>query len=244
MIFKRYGLIAHRGLHDRARGVPENSLPAFECAVAGGYAIELDIHLTKDGQAVVFHDDTLMRMTGKSVNIKDRTYAELQTLALDGTNCRIPLFQDVLTYVGGRVPLLIELKNKGFPGALEQTFIRLIRGYRGPYIVESFNPLTIWWLRRHAPQIIRGQLACMEYDGMRPGLRTFILSRMLFNCIARPHFISYRLSDITERLSKKCRRQRIPLLCWTVRKKDEFDKARRLCDGAIFEQIRPTLRSF
>ena len=66
MIFKRYGLIAHRGLHDRARGVPENSLPAFECAVAGGYAIELDIHLTKDGQAVVFHDDTLMRMTGKS----------------------------------------------------------------------------------------------------------------------------------------------------------------------------------
>ena len=216
MIFKRYGLIAHRGLHDRARGVPENSLPAFECAVAGGYAIELDIHLTKDGQAVVFHDDTLMRMTGKSGNIKDRTYAELQTLALDGTNCRIPLFQDVLTYVGGRVPLLIELKNKGFPGALEQTFIRLIRG----------------------------QLACMEYDGMRPGLRTFILSRMLFNCIARPHFISYRLSDITERLSKKCRRQRIPLLCWTVRKKDEFDKARRLCDGAIFEQIRPTLRSF
>ena len=97
MIFKRYGLIAHRGLHDRARGVPENSLPAFECAVAGGYAIELDIHLTKDGQAVVFHDDTLMRMTGKSGNIKDRTYAELQTLALDGTNCRIPLFQDVLS---------------------------------------------------------------------------------------------------------------------------------------------------
>ena len=231
MIFKRYGLIAHRGLHDRARGVPENSLPAFECAVAGGYAIELDIHLTKDGQAVVFHDDTLMRMTGKSGNIQDRTYAELQTLALDGTNCRIPLFRDVLLCVNGRVPLLV-------------AFIRLIRDYPGPYIVESFNPLTIWWLRRHAPQIIRGQLACMEYDGIRPGLRTFILSRMLFNCLARPHFISYRLSDITERLSKKCRRQRIPLLCWTVRQKDEFDKARRLCDGAIFEQIRPPLRSF
>lgn len=243
MIFKRYGLIAHRGLHDRAQGIPENSLPAFERAVAGGYAIELDIHLTKDGQAVVFHDDTLTRMTGESGTIRGHTYTELQNLALDGTCYRIPLFQDVLAHVDGRVPLLIELKNKKLPGALERTFVRLIRDYKGPYIVESFNPLTVWWLRRHAPQIIRGQLACMEYDGIRPGLRTFILSRMLLNCVARPHFIAYRLSDITERLSKKCRRRRIPLLGWTVRQNDEFDKARRLCDGAIFEQIRPVIRS-
>ena len=173
MLLKGYQKVAHRGLHAAGKGVPENSLPAFRAAAEAGYAIELDVHRAADGTLVVFHDHDLRRMTGARGTVERMDFRSLRRLRLGGTACTIPLLREVLECVGGRVPLLIELKNGGLPGALERTLVRELAGYRGPVILESFNPLTVWWLRRNAPHLVCGQLACRKYEGLRDGLRLF-----------------------------------------------------------------------
>ena len=239
MLLKGYQKVAHRGLHAAGKGVPENSLPAFRAAAEAGYAIELDVHRASDGTLVDFHDHDLRRMTGARGTVERMDFRSLRRLRLGGTACTIPLLREVLECVGGRVPLLIELKNGGLPGALERTLVRELAGYRGPVILESFNPLTVWWLRRNAPHLVCGQLACRKYEGLRDGLRAYALRHMLFNCVSRPQFVAYELGGITEKLRLKCRRKRLPLLAWTVRTPEEGRLARARCDGMIFEAIRP-----
>lgn len=239
MFLKGYQKIAHRGLHAADRGIPENSLPAFRAAAEACYAIELDVHRASDGELVVFHDHDLRRMTGTKGVVECTDSKSLRRLRLGGTGCTIPLLREVLACVRGRVPLLVELKNGGLPGGLERALVRELKGYCGPVILESFNPLTVWWLRRHAPHLVCGLLACRKYEGLKDGVRAFALRHMLFNCIARPQFIAYELGGITEKLREKCRRKRLPLLAWTVRTPEERRLARAKSDGIIFEAIRP-----
>lgn len=183
---------AHRGLHTPDLQTPENSLAAFRQAAAAGYGIELDIQLSGDGQVVVFHDDTLQRVCGAPGRVDAYPLAELQRLPLQGTGERIPLFSQVLQEVGGRVPLIVELKTGPRRRELCEKALALLQGYRGPFCIESFDPRIVGWFRRRAPGILRGQLAGppATYHGVPPG-GGFVLGNLLANLISRPEFIAY-----------------------------------------------------
>ena len=149
--------LAHRGLHDLDKGIVENTLQAFEAACEAGYGMELDIQFTGDGQVVVFHDDDLLRLTGDPRKIWDVPLSELKAMPLAGReDARIPTFKEVLSAVNGRAPLLIELKNGPHNRQLCEALMAHMKGYPGEYMVESFNPLIVYWFRRHAPQLVRG----------------------------------------------------------------------------------------
>ena len=134
---------AHRGLHTEDGSVPENSLPAFRAAAEAGYAVEMDVHLTADDQLVVFHDDTLERMCGVQGVIDDFTLAELRALRLGKTDCVIPTFAEALEALGGRVPLLLEIKRGHDNRRLCALTLEALRTYTGPYCVESFDPTAV-----------------------------------------------------------------------------------------------------
>ena len=151
---------AHRGLH--GHGVAENSLTAFRLAAEAGYGIELDVRLSRDGRLVVFHDDTLDRVTEATGRVDAQDYSVLKELSLLGTDDKIPLFSDVLKLVDGRVPLLIELKEEAFRYEVAEKTLEELQGYNGRYVIESFNPLTLGRVKKIAPEISRGVL-CMNY---------------------------------------------------------------------------------
>ena len=162
-----YRNYAHRGLHTEDGTVPENSLPAFRAAAEAGYAVEMDVHLTADDQLVVFHDDTLERMCGVPGVIDDFTLAELRALRLGDTDCVIPTFAEALEALGGRVPLLLEVKRGHNNRRLCALTLAALRTYGGPYCVESFDPTIVAWFRRNAPDILRGQLSQPPKDYAR-----------------------------------------------------------------------------
>ena len=186
---------AHRGLHTEDGSVPENSLPAFRAAAEAGYAVEMDVHLTADDRLVVFHDDTLERMCGVQGVIDDFTLAELRALRLGKTDCVIPTFAEALEALGGRVPLLLEVKRGHDNRRLCALTLEALRTYTGPYCVESFDPTIVAWFRRNAPDILRGQLSQppKEYGTALSKPAAAIVGNVLTNVIARPQFIAYKI---------------------------------------------------
>jgi glycerophosphoryl diester phosphodiesterase len=232
---------AHRGLHDRENIRPENSLAAFADAVEAGYGIELDIRLTADDQAVVFHDDNLKRVCGVDRDAADCTYEELQGYRLSGTEQRIPLFTEVLSRVDGRAPLIIELKSTKRNQALCEKAAAILDVYNGPYCVESFHPGIVAWFKKHRPQVVRGQLtAGYRQYGTLPGWQKLLLSSMLANVSARPHFVAFRHEDARGRLGLRiCRLLGGKLVGWTVRDTDDIAWCERFFDVIIFEYFRP-----
>ena len=186
---------AHRGLHCAAEGVPENSLPAFRRAVEAGYGIELDLHLTTDGRLVVFHDDTLDRVCGVSGRVEEKSYEELRQLRLLGTEEYIPLFEEVLEIIAGRIPMIIEVKYQKNYAALCEKMMELLSAYTGEYCVESFHPLVIIWMKKNAPAVARGLLADRYVEGegdiKRNSFGTWGSQELLFNWLAQPDFIAY-----------------------------------------------------
>lgn len=230
---------AHRGLHNET--VCENTLEAFERACNLGVGIELDVQLTRDGKLVVFHDADLERLMGDSRKVADLSFEELQTFHLpDGS--RVPTFAEVLKLVNGRVPLLVELKNGKRLGQLCRTTLQHLKGYQGKYIVESFQPLILLWMRVHAPQVIRGQLvaAWEEYvEDYGPFLAT-VLTNLVCNVLARPDFVAYDLSGAMRfglRMQKKL--FNTPMAVWTVKTKMDFELAIQRKEMPIFEGFIP-----
>jgi len=234
--------VTHRGLHDAAAGVPENSLAAFEAAIAAGYGIELDLQLSADGVAVVFHDDDLQRLSGTAGAMCERSAAELGRLHLLGTGETIPTLRRTLDAVADRAALLIELKTLGREvGPLERAAWRELRGYRGRFAVQSFEPATVAWFRRHAPGACRGQIGRgyrRDDEGQGP-LRRFLLRHLLLSWPGRPDFIAYDVNALDEPALKLARALGLPVLTWTVRTEAQLARARALADNVIFEQIRP-----
>ena len=230
---------AHRGLHTRDKSIPENSLPAFERAAREGYGMELDVQLSKDGEVVVFHDDTLDRVCGVHARVDEKTWAELQELRLCGTEYGIPLFSEVLKTVRGRGALIVELKNGRRNRELCEKTYRLLTEYRGDVCVESFNPLIMMWFRFHASDLLRGQLAAprKEYLGQMGKFKAFLLSRCLLNFLSRPQFIAYKIGfrPLSVRLSELLGAMRVG---WTSH--EPRNERRR--DAVIFEFYRPKLR--
>ena len=228
---------AHRGLHNDE--IPENSLAAFEAACEAGHGIELDIQLTKDGEIMVFHDYTLIRMTGKEGKVCDYTAAELKAISLKGTDQTIPTFAEVLALVNGRVPILVELKGEDLNAALCPKAAALLREYKGDYCIESFNPLLIRSMRKELPDAWYGQLytnVCKEKKKVT--VLNILLTLMAFNFLARPDFIAYNYlyrDTLPVRLTTKL--YAAPKFVWTVRDTSELNRAHDLGECPIFEKI-------
>lgn len=232
--------VAHRGLHSRDKSVPENSLEAFRLAAEAGYGIELDVQFSKDKQVVVFHDDTLDRVCGVHARVDELTYDELKELRLCGSDQTIPLFTEVLGVIRGRSPIICELKNGRNNRELCEKTYEIISGYRGDICVESFNPMIVAWFRFHAKDLLRGQLAqpTRFYDAetMSAPL-AYALGHTLFNCLARPQFIAYRIGfrPLSVRMSELLGAMRVG---WTSH--EPRNEAGR--DTVIFEFYRPKVK--
>lgn len=232
---------AHRGLHAPDKSVPENSLPAFAAAVQAGYGMELDVQLSRDGQVVVFHDDTLGRVTGAEGRVDSLPLAGLQQLRLCGGGETIPLFSTVLATVGGKAPLIVELKSGPRNAELCEKTLALLRGYEGPFCVESFDPTIVAWFRKNAPDILRGQLANPARDYELPLPLAFALSHCLGNVLARPQFIAWGggRPNVCVQLARALGAMGV---YWTARPADSADALQAHWDAVIFEHYAPSPR--
>ncbi len=211
--------IAHRGLH--GPDIPENSLPAFEAAIAAGLAIELDVQQTADGTLMVFHDDTATRMTGADLAIQTATQAEVDTLTLTDGTSRIPTLAQVLAMVDGRAPLLIEIKPQRHQARqnqrIEPALAAELAFYAGPVAVQSFDHLAIRRLRRHLPEVPLGLLAG---DLLNSGLwwpQRFVLKNYLLYPLTGADFIAAQVSRIDSLATRLLTWRGVPVLAWTVR---------------------------
>lgn len=230
--------IAHRGLHDKQ--VPENSMMAFKNAIDNGYAIELDVRMLSDGTIVVFHDDSLARLTGNDGYIKFLKKSDLDMLTLEGSQEKIPTFEEVLKFVDGRTPLLIEIKNQSKIGELEAKVLEILKDYQGKFAIQAFNPYVLNYFYKHAPQIPRGQLAGYLKTQKLPFFQKFALKRMLLNKrVSHPDFISYEGKFLPNRFVRQYKR--LPLLAWTIRSQEEYMKVVKYCDNIIFEGFEPKI---
>lgn len=233
---------AHRGLH--GPGAPENSMAAFRAALDGGFGVELDVHLLKDGNLAVMHDSLLNRTTGQAGRMEDLTTEDLKHYFLEGTAETIPEFGEVLDLFGGKAPLIIELKSAdGNHAALTEAACKLLEGYSGPFCMESFDPKCVAWLRKNRPDIIRGQLAENFFRSRNdlPDHLKFLATNLLFNFLTVPDFIAYKFADRnTTPSTVLCRKLwRAQGVSWTLRTREEYDTA--VSEGwlPIFEGFLP-----
>lgn len=230
--------VAHRGLWT-PDGAPENSLAAFQAACAGGYGIELDVQLTADGEAVVFHDERLERMTGQEGRVRDHTAADLGTMTLKDTEETIPTLADTLTMVGHRAMVFIELKTPfGDVGPLEKRVTEVLVDHNGPTAVIGFNPYSHAWFADHHPQILRGLDSYTWNDeGARklaPEMRKSLAALEQVE-IARPDFLALGLDMLPSPRADLYRAKGMPIIAWTIRSPDQWEGVRDHCDNLIFE---------
>ena len=232
---------AHRGLHNA--NIPENSMPAFSAACDSGYGIELDIQLSSDGRVVVFHDETLLRMCGIDKKVSDLTYEELSKLTLNNSSERIPLLEEVLFLVDGKVPLLIELKGTDKNTSLCDRAFELLDLYGGAFCIESFNPLLIGYVKRKRPEYKRGQLVTIlkKKDANQPLPVRFMLSHMLLNFISRPHFIAFdMMKKPTVGILAASSVLGAKKFAWTVRSAEDYNSLKERGVLSIFENFTPS----
>jgi glycerophosphoryl diester phosphodiesterase len=237
--------VAHRGLHDHVRGIIENMPAAAQAAVDGRFAIECDIQLTADGEAMVHHDDTLGRLTEGSGALIDMTAAELKAVPFKDTPERMMSLSDLCALIAGRVPLVVEVKSR-FVGdrKLVARMAQVLGGYSGPVVGMSFDPDQVLALREAMPKLSRGIVAQRNYDDddwqkltaaqrdsmlhLRHGFRT------------EPHFIAFWVDQLPAPAPWIARNIfGCPLLAWTVRTPEQRARAARYADQIIFEGFRP-----
>jgi glycerophosphoryl diester phosphodiesterase len=236
--------IAHRGLHDAQRGIIENMPGAISAAIAGNYGIEVDLQISADGEAMVYHDDRLGRLAAGDGALRELTSAALKAVAFHATTERMMALGDLCDLVAGRVPMMIELKSR-FDGDLRVAAraAAVLGSYRGPVGVASFDPALVGALRRIAPQLARGIIAERCYDhpewhglGRR---RKLELAFLLHGLASRPDFVAYRVRDLTAVAPRAARHMfGLPLLTWTVRSDADRAIAARFADQIIFEGFR------
>ncbi|MBQ7283992.1 MAG: glycerophosphodiester phosphodiesterase [Oscillospiraceae bacterium] len=231
--------IAHRGYFDNEKGVPENSIPAFEAAIEKGFAIELDIQLSSDGVAMVFHDADLERVCGVEGKIWEYTADELKQMKLLGTEYTIPTFEEVLDVIGGKVPLLVEYKMDKVDTAVCAAGQALLDGYDGEYVMQCFDPRALLWYKKNAPQVARGQLAeefwdKEEYNGKPLYL---VLTYMVENVATRPDFISYKAIHKDNISLNICRLMGAKTACYTLKSAEELAYVNGEFDMYIFDSF-------
>lgn len=225
------GEYAHRGLH--GAGLAENSPSAFEAAIRRGFGIECDVQRSGDGQAMVFHDWDLDRLTGESGAVMGRTAKQLGAIALTGSTDTIPTLRQVLDLVAGRAPLLIEVKSRREHrvAGLCMAVRRTLEGYRGPHAVMSFDPRVSRWFAGASPFTVRGLVVTEENARTLSGN----LRRHLALWHARPDFLAYDVRDFPSRFAAAQRARGLPVLTWTVRSAELRAKALAHADAPIAE---------
>jgi len=235
--------VAHRGLH--GNGLIENTLGAARAAVEANYAIEVDLQLTADNEVVVFHDDTLDRLTDAAGPVASRTLAELKQITIRGSEERIPTLQELLATVGGRTPLVLELKSSwDGDDRLTARTADILEGYGGPAVCMSFDPQVLVALRKYAPSLPRGIVAERYYDhpdwAPLGAIRKFQLGNLLHFNRTRPQFVAYYVRDLPALAPLVARYLfGVRLLTWTVRTEAEQQKAKRWANQMIFEGFKP-----
>lgn len=240
--------IAHRGLHDRARGVIENSRAAVAAAVEAGYAIEFDIQRARCGEAMVFHDAALRRLAGRPERVEDMTAAELGAIELTGGNETIPTLAEILALAAGRAPLLIEVKDPEpalgpVDGGLEARVAELLAGYDGEAAVMSFNPHSVAALAESAPGRARGLTSCdfVGADWSLPDYRRAELAGLADFERVEASFVSHNHRELDNPAVVRLRARGVPMISWTIRSPAEEEAARRGSDNVTFEGYLPAI---
>jgi len=235
--------IAHRALHDHSDGRPENSREAIAAAIAAGYGIEIDLQLSSDGVAMVFHDYHLARLTAATGAVAQRTAAELGATVLTGSETGVPTFAEVLDLVAGRVPLLVEIKDQDGAlgenvGALERAAAADLAGYEGAVAVMSFNPHSVAAFAEASPEIPRGLVTDSYSPKAWPTLNATACDRLReipdFDRVGAS-FISHQVGDLARPRVAELKAAGVPVMCWTVRSPEMEAEARQVADQITFE---------
>ncbi len=237
--------IAHRGLHCVATGIFENTLSAAQAAIDADFAIECDVQDSADGEAVVFHDFTLDRLTASKGAVRERRASDLTALGIAATTDRIPTLAAFLDRIGGRVPLIVEIKSR-FDGdlALTRRTVEVLAGYDGPVTIKSFDPAVLVEVRAIAPRLPRGIVAQSRYEvgdwtHLDPGLK-HALGNLLHFDETQPDFLSWCADDLPCAAPFLCRHLgRMPVMTWTVRSDAERRWVAAHADQIVFEGFRP-----
>lgn len=234
------GPIAHRGLHDAARGRIENTASAFAAAMAKGYAIECDLQPAAGEEPVVFHDETVERLVEATGPVAATTPAALKALALRGTADRVQTFAEFLEQVGGRVPIVVEVKTPfGQPGDYEAKIARDLKSYKGPAALMSYDQRSLVALRTLAPSIPRGLVSYRWDDDWIPGMAADErrrLASLAYVWDVAPSFVAWDIDDLPEAAPLEARACfGLPLLTWTVRTPEQRERAAKYADAVIFE---------
>ncbi|MEG0751565.1 MAG: glycerophosphodiester phosphodiesterase family protein [Oscillospiraceae bacterium] len=235
---------AHRGLYDNEGAAPENSLAAFELAMQNGYGCELDVQFTKDKKLIVFHDNDFGRVCGVDTPVWELTWDEVKELRLFGSAEGVPLFSEVLETVNGREPLIVEIKAEGICTEwyyeLCRATLEMLRGYGGEFCVESFHPCVVGWFKKHADDLVRGQLVNGHKASPDLGIVNGMCAQwLLCDVISRPHFVAYREQDIG--LPFRIVRALGALgVVWTCRTPERHAQLEKLTDAIIFERYMPS----
>ena len=231
---------AHRGLYDSEAGIPENSLAAFRRAAEYGYGAELDVRMTRDGVLVIAHDSNLERMTGENIFVEAHDYDDIAPLRLEGTDEEVPLFADALDVLfSADVPVIVEIKSTTADkrDALCAAVLAELDSRDGQFCIESFDPTIVWWFRRNAPEILRGQLTAQKENLGGTEFEKYAASRVLCNFLGRPQFIAHRVGEraLTVRMAEAMGAMRVR---WTAQ--DDTQEADS--DAIIFEHFFPPVR--
>ena len=235
--------LAHRAYHNRAEGRVENSGSAIRAAIHAGYGIEIDLQLSRDGVAMVFHDERMERLTEATGFVKDYSAAELSQIRLRDSSDRVPTLAEVLELVGGKVPLLIEIKDQTdqmeeTDGRLEQAAAGLLASYAGPLAVMSFNPHSIAHMAGLLPQVARG-LTTSAYDpgewAPLPRERCDALRGIADYDRTQSSFISHEAADLASPRVAELKAQGAAILCWTIRSPEDEAEARKIAHNITFE---------
>ena len=234
--------LAHRAYHDIAAGRPENSRAAILAAIDAGYGIEIDLQMSADGQAMVFHDYGLSRLTRETGAVRQRSAQSLGAIPLIGADETIPTLPEILDLVAGRVPVLLELKDQDGAmgrdvGPLERATAEAVAGYAGPVAVMSFNPHSVAALAEYAPDVPRG-LTTSAYDPTDWPLSAAICAQLRdipdFDRVGAA-FISHEVTDLDRKRVMDLRAAGVPVLTWTVTSLDQAEDVAGYCDNITFE---------
>jgi len=237
--FKGYRY-CHRGFYNKDE-IPENSIPAFLRAVESGYGSEFDVHLLKDGNLAIIHDSNLERMTGQKLIVEELTTEQLKDCKLNNTDYTIPTFKEILDIYQGKQPIIIELKYHHNTKELCDEVMRQLKDYKGLYCVECFYPEVVAYMRKHYPEVLRGQLTFNYFKGgNHPFPISFALQFLLFNFWTKPDFIAYEVSarrNLSNRILTKL--FKVMEVSWTIQSQEKLDEIE--ADGAIgiFEGFQP-----
>ena len=233
---EKYGALlkrrfAHRGVHS---SFPENSIPAFNEAIKNNLAIELDVHLTKDKKVVVFHDDFLFRMTGVKDYLRFKTLEQLKELHLNETEHTIPTLEETLKFINARVGILLEIKTEANTKKICKAVIEELKNYKGNVFIQSFNPFALRYFYKHAPSYLRGQLSSFFVGQKLSFIKKFVIKKLMLKGFSHADFIAYNIDNMPNKYINKAN---LPILAYTIKTKEQFEKAKIVSNNQILDNI-------